>query len=87
LGLAFRQALALADALVAGNLDFYEAAHRRLARRPACMAELLLLLDGRAELQDRALPYLARHPLVFRFLLAWHVAELRNPMRFFEGGK
>ena len=87
LGLAFRQALALADALVAGNLDFYEAAHRRLARRPAFMANLLLLLDGRAGLQDRALHYLARHRQVFRFLLAWHVGALRNPMRFLEGGK
>jgi menaquinone-9 beta-reductase len=91
LGLAFRQALALADALESssgtGNLDRYEAAHRRLARRPAFMADLLLLLDGRAGLQDRALRYLARHPLVFRFLLAWHVGALRNPMRFFEGGE
>ena len=85
LGLAFRQALALADALAAGNLDLYEAAHRRLARRPAFIARLLLLLDGRAELQDRALRYLARHPGVFRFLLAWHVGELRNPIRIFHG--
>jgi flavin-dependent dehydrogenase len=83
LGLAFRQALALADALVAGNLDFYEAAHRRLARRPMFMAHLLLMLDGRPELQDRALRYLSRHPAVFRFLLAWHVGELRNPIRLF----
>jgi hypothetical protein len=73
--------------LVAGNLDLYEVAHRRLARRPAFMANLLLLLDGRPGLQDRALRYLARHPGVFRFLLAWHIGELRNPMRFFERDK
>jgi flavin-dependent dehydrogenase len=85
LGLAFRQSLALADALVAGNLDFYEAAHRRLARRPRFMADLLLLLDGRPDLQYRALHYLARHPLVFRFLLAWHVGQIRNPVRYFDG--
>lgn len=83
LGLAFRQALALADALAAGNLDLYEAAHQRLARRPRFFAELLLLLDGRPGLQDRALRYLARHPQIFRFLLAWHVGELRNPIRYF----
>ena len=81
LGLAFRQALALADALAANHLDAYERAHRRLLRRPKFMADLLLLLDGKAELQDRALRYLARHPSVFRFLLAWHVGEARNPMR------
>lgn len=81
LGLAFRQALALADALVAGNLDLYEKAHRRLAARPTFMARLMLLLDGRPGLQDRALRYLARHRGVFRFLLAWHVGEARNPMR------
>jgi menaquinone-9 beta-reductase len=85
LGLAFRQSLALADALVAGNLDFYEAAHRRLARRPRFMADLLLLLDGRPDLQYRVLHYLARHPLVFRFLLAWHVGQIRNPIRYFDG--
>jgi flavin-dependent dehydrogenase len=84
LGLALRQALALSDALVAGNLDLYEDAHRRLIRRPRFMANLLLLLDGRPGLQDRALHYLARHPGVFRFLLAWHVGELRNPMEMFR---
>ncbi len=85
LGLAFRQSLALADALVAGNLDAYEAAHRRLSRRPRFMADLLLSLDGRPNLQYRALHYLARHPQVFRFLLAWHVGQIRNPIRYFDG--
>ena len=84
LGLAFRQALALADALVAGNLDLYETAHRRLTRRPTFMADLLLLLDGRPDFQYRALHYLARHPHVFRYLLALHVGQFRNPLRYFE---
>ena len=83
LGLAFRQAQALAEALAAGNLDLYETAHRRLARRPTFMADLLLLLDGRPGLQYRALHYLARHPQVFRFLLALHVGQLRSPIRYF----
>lgn len=84
LGLAFRQALALADALAAGNLDMYERAHRRLARRPTFMADLLLLLDRRPDLQYRALHYLGRHPQVFRFLLALHVGQLRSPIRYFD---
>ncbi len=84
LGLAFRQAPALADALVAGNLDLYETAHRRLMRRPTFMADLLMLLDGRPDFQYRALHYLARHPLVFRSLLALHVGQIRNPLRYFD---
>ena len=76
LGLAFRQALALADALVLGDLDHYELAHQRMARRPRWMANLLLLLDGRPGLQREVLWLLARHPGLFRFLLAWHVGEL-----------
>ena len=78
--------LALADALVAGNLDLYEAAHRRLLRRPAFMANLLLLLDGRTDLQYRALHYLARHPSVYRSLLALHAGQFRNPLRYFQSG-
>jgi len=84
LGLAFQQASALAEALAAGNLDFYETAHRRLMRRPTFMADLLMLLDGRPNLQYRALHYLARHPLVFRSLLALHVGQVRNPLRYFD---
>jgi hypothetical protein len=48
------------------------------------MADLLLLLDGRPNLQYRALHYLARHPLVFRSLLAFHVGQFRNPLRYFD---
>lgn len=84
LGLAFQQASALAEALAAGNLDFYETAHRRLMRRPTFMADLLMLLDGRPNLQYRALHYLARHPVVFRSLLALHVGQVRNPLRYFD---
>jgi flavin-dependent dehydrogenase len=84
LGLAFQQALALAEALNAGNLDLYETAHRKLSRRPRVMANLLLMLDGRPELQDRALRFLSRHPGVFRLLLAAHVGELRSVVRLVD---
>src|SRR5206468_4051937 len=40
LGLAFRQAAALADALAANDLGRYETAHRRLIRRPYWMGSL-----------------------------------------------
>jgi flavin-dependent dehydrogenase len=85
LGLAFRQALALAGALQAGNLDVYETAHRRLIRRPMLMARLLLLPDGSPELQARVLSWLGRRPLAFRVLLAFHVGELFPRIRIGSG--
>jgi hypothetical protein len=47
LGLAFQQAEVLAQALAAGNLGQYEAAHGRIMRRASGMASSLLFLDAR----------------------------------------
>ncbi|HXZ20546.1 MAG TPA: FAD-dependent monooxygenase [Candidatus Acidoferrales bacterium] len=71
--LAFSQALALADALAAGDLALYEAAHRQLALRPAIMARLLLALDGRPRLRHRVMQVFAEEPRMFARLLAAHV--------------
>jgi menaquinone-9 beta-reductase len=73
MGLAFRQALALANALVADNLDQYQTAHRRLARRPALMAQLMLTLDRFPSLRPRVLQLFAFQPAIFERLLAVHV--------------
>jgi flavin-dependent dehydrogenase len=73
MGLAFRQALALSDALVADNLEQYQAAHRRLARRPACMAQLMLILDRFPHLRPWVLKLFALQPVIFERLLAVHV--------------
>ena len=73
MGLAFRQALALADALAAGNLDQYQAAHARLARRPAFMAQLMLMLDRFPRLRPLVLRTLGTKPVIFERLLAVHV--------------
>lgn len=75
LGLSFRQALALADALDAGKLEKYQAAHRRLARRPHLMGRLLLLLDRCTPLRRRVLRGLARDAALFTRILAAHVNE------------
>lgn len=75
LGLSFRQALALADALETGELEKYELAHRRLARRPMVMARLLLLLDQHAELRRRVFRAFARDPELFSGMLALHAKE------------
>jgi menaquinone-9 beta-reductase len=73
LSLGFRQALALAEALEAGDPRQYQSAHRRLARRPLLMGRLMLLLDARASLRERTMRALALDPRVFSRLLAVHV--------------
>jgi flavin-dependent dehydrogenase len=73
LSLAFRQAIALADALAAGDLPAYQAAHRRLARKPMFMADFMLLLDRSPRLRKQALRAMASKPAIFGTLLALHV--------------
>jgi len=74
--LAFRQALSLAAALEAGSLADYDVEHRRINRRPALMAHLLLMLANRAGLRRRALAAMASRPDLFGNLLATHVGTL-----------
>jgi flavin-dependent dehydrogenase len=76
LGLAFSQAVALAECLGSGNLAGYESAHRSLARRPLLMARLMLTLDGRPRFQQRTLQVFRKRPEVFHRLLALHVGSL-----------
>jgi len=73
--LGFCQAQALAEAVAGGKLSDYQTEHRRLGRRPAWMARLLLLLDARENLRRRALRAFAAEPQVFERLLAIHLGE------------
>jgi flavin-dependent dehydrogenase len=73
LRLGFEQGMALAGALEAGDLSEYASAHRRLARRPAFMAALMLSLDRSAWLRQRVLRALAEDPEIFATQLAMHV--------------
>jgi len=74
--LLFQQAVALAEALEAGNLSRYQAAHRRLGRRPELMADLMLLLDRHGSLRSRVLQAFAARPSLLSRMLALHVGEL-----------
>ena len=85
LGLAFSQAVALANCLKHGTLAGYQTAHRRLALRPSVMARLMLALDGRPVFQQRTLQVLRRRPEIFRRLLALHVGAL-SPIRLAADG-
>ncbi|HYL34841.1 MAG TPA: NAD(P)/FAD-dependent oxidoreductase [Bryobacteraceae bacterium] len=75
LGLSFRQAAALADALVSGNPAAYQAAHRRFASRPAFMASLMLQLDRSPWLCRGVLRAMAFQPAIFGGLLAIHIGR------------
>ncbi len=85
MGLAFRQAVALAKCLQSGNLANYQAEHRRLMLRPWWMARLMLTLDGRPALQHRTLQVFQEHPEVFRRLVALHVGALPPTRLLWDG--
>jgi flavin-dependent dehydrogenase len=74
LGLSFRQAAALADAVAQGDLESYQREHRRLAWRPNFMARGLLMLDGRPWLRRRVLRALEDERL-FRGMLGIHTGH------------
>ena len=75
LRLAFLQALALADAMEAGNLACYQRQHRSLERRPMAMGKWMLLLGRHPALRARVVESFARKPELFQKLLAFHVGE------------
>lgn len=70
---AFQQAETLAAALAAGDLRPYSVAHRRIAFRPAFMADLMLTMDRWPSIRRRALTAMSAHPQRFASLLAGHV--------------
>jgi menaquinone-9 beta-reductase len=76
LSLSFHQAIALADAMAAGDLGAYQAEHRRLAQRPNLMAKLMLSLDRFPRLRRRVLRAMASDPEIFASMLAMHVGAI-----------
>ena len=73
LSLSFHQALALADALEAGDLRRYQSAHRRLVRRARITGRMLLFLDRQPKLRKRVMRTFAKHPNLFARFLAAHI--------------
>lgn len=76
LGIAFSQAVALAEAFESGDLSQYQRKHTRLRLRARCMARLMLNLDRRPWLQTRTLRTFRKRPEIFKRLLALHVGAL-----------
>lgn len=79
--LGFRQAMALAEALEAEDLETYQKAHRRLSKRLKAMGRLLLWLGRNTAVRRRALKALASDPELFARLLAVHAGE-SSPRQF-----
>lgn len=76
LSVAFHQARAVVQAIVAGDLDSYRAAVRRLARWPSFMTRGLLFAERRPWLRRRLIATLAGDPELFSRLLAVHARQL-----------
>jgi flavin-dependent dehydrogenase len=83
--LLFQQAAALAGALAADRLGIYQAAHRRIGKRPEFMSRLMLLMGGSGRLRHRAIRAMASQPRLFADMLAMHVGEL-SPSAFAISG-
>ncbi|HYM06270.1 MAG TPA: FAD-dependent monooxygenase [Terriglobales bacterium] len=83
--LAFKQADLLGTCLASGNLAPYQAGHRALARRPAMMARLMLLLERRERLRRRVMRAFVAEPKLFARLLATHVGAV-SAMDFAANG-
>jgi flavin-dependent dehydrogenase len=81
LGVAFREASALAGALAADDLALYAAAQRRIVAAPDRLTHATLLLTRHRELRRRVIRVLARDPRLFARLL-----QAQNGEGSFAGG-
>jgi flavin-dependent dehydrogenase len=76
LAVALHQSAALVEALGAGDLGRYAAAHRRIGRLPDNMTALLLAIERRPWLRRRMVRALAAEPALFSRLLGIHARAL-----------
>ena len=85
LRMAFRQALALADAMANSDLSQYQRAHRRIARRPMLMGNLLLWLGRNPRIRARAICSMQQRPDLFARILSAHVGDA-TPAQLLSAG-
>lgn len=76
LAVALHESAALVEAIVAGDLGAYAAAHRRVNRLPNTMTSVVLALERRPRLRARAVRALAAEPALFSRLLGIHARTL-----------
>ncbi len=85
LRMAFRQALALADAMASGDLSQYQSAHRQLSRRPFLMGNLLLWLGRNPRIRTRVICAMQQRPELFARTLSAHVGDA-TPAQLLSAG-
>jgi flavin-dependent dehydrogenase len=71
--LGFRQAALLGECLASGDLARYQDSHRRLMRRPALMARMMLFMAQHPHLRRRTMRVFQSSPRSFAGMLAMHV--------------
>jgi flavin-dependent dehydrogenase len=76
IGLSFRQALLLAEAVAVDNLAIYEAGHPKIQRMPHLMSRAMLRMDAWPWLRAGAMRLLSNQPQLFAHLLAVHLGEI-----------
>ncbi len=76
LSLAFLQASALADAMLAGDLSAYQRRHEEISRVPRRMGNLMLVMHDYPSLRGRIFPAFSRSPQIFEKLLALHTRTI-----------
>jgi flavin-dependent dehydrogenase len=75
MGMAFRQALLLAECFEIGDLERYNRLHPQTLRLPQTMARAMLLMDRSAAFRNRALRMLAAEPAIFARMLGVHLGS------------
>jgi menaquinone-9 beta-reductase len=74
LTLAFQQAISLADALAAGDLSSYAAAHHHITENARRMTGLLLLMSRSAWIRRKVFRLFSSKPEMFKQMIALHAA-------------
>lgn len=77
LALAFHQAFALVESLQKGGLRNYVAAHRRIARLPNAMTQILLFAERHPAVRRRLVGALKKEPEIFERFLGLHARSHR----------
>ena len=77
IGLAFKQAAALIEAIECNDLQAYQAAHDSIGKAPRLMSRFILTMDAHPNFRRRALSILASEPSLFSRLLQFNVGKIR----------
>jgi menaquinone-9 beta-reductase len=75
IGLSFRHALLLAEAIAVDNLDIYQVGHPVIQRMPHLMSRVMLRMDAWPRMRERVMTLLSGQPQLFAHLLALHLGE------------